>query len=170
MNKSTKTDIRHRLWELLHRTNALLVKYADVKLLKENGISYQQFLVLLMMDRIGTAATGSQIADMLDRNPNTLSMIIDRMMDGGLVKRARDMEDRRCVRIVMTPKGKTKLKKTIESGWSIIEQLAESFTEDELQTFTSLTEKLMSQTFKVLVPPKVVKRVTRSHTNMSANK
>jgi DNA-binding MarR family transcriptional regulator len=160
MNKSTDTDIRHKLWELLQRTNTLLIKYTDVKLLKEHGISYQQFLVLLMMDRIGAAATGSQIAEMLDRNPNTLSMILDRMMDAGLVQRERDMEDRRCVRIVMTQKGKNRLKKTAESGWKIIEQLAEAFTEKELHTFVSLTEKLQVQTYKVLVPTKITKRTS----------
>jgi DNA-binding MarR family transcriptional regulator len=159
---SMQTDIRHKLWELLHHTNSLLVKYADVKLLEETGISYQQFLVLLMMDRLGKAATGTQIADMLDRNPNTLSMIIDRMTEGGLVKRQRDMKDHRCVRIVMTPKGKSKLIKTVDSGWSIIGQLAEPFTEEELKTFASLTEKLLKQTYKVLVPEKVAKRAANS--------
>jgi DNA-binding MarR family transcriptional regulator len=163
-----QTDIRHKLWELLHHTNSLLVKYADVKLLEETGISYQQFLVLLMMDRIGKAATGTQIADMLDRNPNTLSMIIDRMTEGGLVKRVRDLEDRRCVRIVMTPKGKNKLAKTIDSGWSIIEQLGEPFTKDELRTFTALTEKLLKQTYRVLVPEKVLKRSASPY--LEANK
>jgi DNA-binding MarR family transcriptional regulator len=164
MNKSgMQTDIRHKLWELLHHTNSLLVKYADVKLLEETGISYQQFLVLLMMDRLGKTATGTQIADMLDRNPNTLSMIIDRMTEGGLVKRMRDMDDHRCVRIIMTPKGKNRLTKTVNAGWSIIGQLAEPFTEEELQTFVSLTEKLLRQTYKVLVPEKVVKKAPSSY-------
>jgi DNA-binding MarR family transcriptional regulator len=131
MDKTKNSDIRHSLWELMNRTFTLLVKYADVKFLKETGISYQQFLVLLIMDRIGSAATGSQIAGMLDRNPNTLSMIIDRMMEGGLVKRARDMEDRRCVRVIMTQKGKNKLKKTRELGSQIIGQLAETFTDEK---------------------------------------
>jgi len=156
MNKSTNIDIRHKLWELLQRTDSLLFKWVDVKFLNENGISYQQFLVLLMMRRIGNAATGTQIANMLERNPNTLSMIFDRMMNAGLVERARDMKDRRQVRIVMTQKGKNILKKTSESGWKIIEQLAETFTEEELQTFVSLIEKLQAQTYKVLVPPKAI--------------
>jgi DNA-binding MarR family transcriptional regulator len=158
MDKTKNSDIRHSLWELMNRTFTLLVKYADVKFLKETGISYQQFLVLLIMDRIGSAATGSQIAGMLDRNPNTLSMIIDRMMEGGLVKRARDMEDRRCVRVIMTQKGKNKLKKTRELGSQIIGQLAETFTDEELKIFAKMNEKLLTQTYKVLVPEKIAKQ------------
>lgn len=158
MDKTKNSDIRHNLWELMNRTFTLLVKYADVKFLKETGISYQQFLVLLIMDRIGSAATGSQIAGMLDRNPNTLSMIIDRMMEGGLVKRARDMEDRRCVRVIMTQKGKNKLKKTRDLGSQIIGQLTETFTDEELKIFTKMNEKLLTQTYKVLVPEKIAKQ------------
>jgi len=163
MSKSTNNDIRHSLWEVLQRTNTLLVKYVDVKFLEENEISYQQFLVLLMMDRIGVAATGSQIANMLERNPNTLSMILDRMMDAGLVQRERNMKDRRLVRIVMTQKGKNKLKKTAESGWKIIEQLTETFTQEELETFISLTKKLETQAYKILVPKKATKQAQSTH-------
>jgi DNA-binding MarR family transcriptional regulator len=158
MTKIIKKDIRHRLWEILEHSNTLLFKWVDLKLIKENGISYQQFLVLLMMDRLGKAATGSQIADMLEKSPNTLSIILDRMVEVGFVKRARDMKDRRQVRIVTTQKGKHKLEQTVESGWKIIEQLAEPFTEEELETFVSLIEKLQVQTYKVLVPAKAVKR------------
>jgi DNA-binding MarR family transcriptional regulator len=165
------TDIRHKVWELLHHTNALLIKYADVKLLKERGISYQQFMVLLMMDRIGVAATATQIAKLLDKNNNTLSTILDRMEKSRLVKKVRDKQDRRFVRIAMTKKGKNKLEKAIESGQAIIEKLASSFSEEELQTFASLIEKLLKQTYEVLVPRKVVKRVnTRNPRRVQDNK
>ena len=163
MKKFLKTDIRHRLWELMDHTNTLLIKWVDVKFIKENGVSYQQFLVLLMMDRIGVSATGSQIANMLERNPNTLSMIFDRMTKAGLIQRARDMKDRRQVRIMMTRKGKIKLKETAESGWKIIEQLAEPFTDKELKTFVSLTEKLQAQAYKILVPKKATKQAQSAH-------
>jgi DNA-binding MarR family transcriptional regulator len=152
-------DIRHKVWELLHHTNALLIKYADVKLLEERGISYQQFMVLYMMDRTGTSASATQIAELLDRNPNTLSTILDRMEKNGLVKKVRDKKDRRFVRIVMTKNGKNKLEKTIESGQAIIEKLATPFSEEELKTFAALIEKLLNQTYEVLVPRKVTKQL-----------
>ncbi len=158
MKKSAKNDVRYKLWDLLQRTNSLLLKWYDVKFLREIGISYQQFLVLLMMDRIGKESTGSQIADMLERNPNTLSMIFDRMAEAGLVERARDMKDRRQVRIIMTQKGKNQFKKAAELATRVIEQLAEPFSKEDLQTFVSLTDKLRAQTFKVLVPQKELKR------------
>jgi DNA-binding MarR family transcriptional regulator len=85
-------------------------------------------------------------------------MIFDRMAEAGLVKRARDMKDRRQVRIIMTQKGKNQLKKAAELGTRVIEQLAEPFSEEELQTFVSLTDKLQAQTFKVLIPQKELKR------------
>lgn len=165
------TDISHKVWELLHHTNALLIKYADVKLLEERGISYQQFMVLYMMDRIGTGASATQIAELLNRNPNTLSTILDRMEKNGLVKKVRDKQDRRFVRIVMTKKGTNKLEKTIESGHVIIEKLAASFSEEELKTFASLIQKLLEQTYEVLVPQKVTKKLkTMNDGRASSNK
>ncbi|HEX9896681.1 MAG TPA: MarR family transcriptional regulator [Dehalococcoidales bacterium] len=158
-NSRTYTEISHKVWELLQHTNALLLKYADVKLIKERGISYQQFMVLYMMDRIGKSAGATQIAELLARSPNTLSTILDRMEKGRLVKKVRDAQDRRFVRLVMTKKGKNKLEKAIESGQAIIEQLAASFSEEELQTFATLIEKLLKQTYEVLVPRKVAKRM-----------
>lgn len=159
MDKSRAyNDIRHKVWELLNHTNALLIKYADVRLLEERGISYQQFMVLYMMERIGTGATATQLAELLDKNPNTLSTILDRMEKARLVKKVREKQDRRYVRIVMTKKGENKLAKTNESGQAIIEKLATPFSEEELKTFASLTEKLLNQTYEVLVPKKVAKR------------
>jgi DNA-binding MarR family transcriptional regulator len=162
-NSRTDIDIRHKVWELLQHTNALLLKYADVKFLKERGISYQQFMVLYMMDRIGKSAGATQIAELLDRNPNTLSTILDRMEKGRLVKKVRDTQDRRFVRLVMTKKGKNKLEKTTESGQTIIEELATPFSEEELQTFVTLIEKLLKQTYEVLVPSKVKKQVKKAN-------
>src|SRR4030042_749606 len=108
-------------------------------------------MALYMLDRIGVAASATQIAELLDRNPNTLSTILDRMEKNGLVKKVRDKQDRRFVRIVMTKKGTNKLEKTIESGHVIIEKLAASFSEEELKTFASLIQKLLEQTYEVLV-------------------
>jgi DNA-binding MarR family transcriptional regulator len=123
-----------------------------------------------MMDRIGASATGSQIANMLERNPNTLSMIFDRMTEAGLIERARDMKDRRQVRIIMTQKGKNKLNKTAESGWKIIERLAETFTEEEMKTFVALIEKLQAQTYKVLVPVKIAQQAGISQNKINKPK
>lgn len=161
-NSSAKNDIRHKVWELMHHTNALLVKYADVKMLAERGISYQQFMVLYMMDRLGTSATATQIAELLDRNPNTLSTILDRMEKSGLTKKVRDKKDRRFVRLVMTKRGENKLEKTIASGQEIIEKLAAPFSEQELKAYVSFAEKLLDQTYEVLVPRKVAQRLQKN--------
>jgi len=158
-NSRAYIDRRRNIWELLNRSNVVLTKYADMRLLKEIGISYKQFMVLYILDRIGVTATVTQIAGLLDRNPNTLSTILDRMEKSGLVKKIRDKKDRRLVNVVMMQKGKNKLTKAMELGWAMLEKLSSPFSEEELQTYTLLTEKLLKEANELLVPRKVVKLV-----------
>lgn len=46
----------------------------------------------------------SVLADLLDVTPITLTRLIDRMEDAGWIERQRDPDDRRAVRLYLTPK------------------------------------------------------------------
>ena len=61
----------------------------------------------------------------------------------GLVKRVRDLEDRRAVRIVVTPKGKTVLKKTTLPYVEIMSHIISIYSETELKKATLLMDKFM---------------------------
>ncbi len=71
--------------------------YIEDKLQTESKISYEKFLVLLLMSSIGKEANATLLSRQLGRNPNTLSTILDRMEKDGLVKKTRDTTDRRIV-------------------------------------------------------------------------
>jgi DNA-binding MarR family transcriptional regulator len=80
-------DIQHRIWINWYRTDGLVTKYADNSLIKIRGLSYQQFLVLIVMNKLGENANATEMAKLLDKNTNTLSTILDRMEEKGLVKK-----------------------------------------------------------------------------------
>lgn len=157
-NSNAHFDLRRDIWELLNRACSVLMKHADTKLLVERGISYQQFMVLYMLDSINVTATATQLAVMLEKSTNTLSTILDRMEKSGLVKKVRDTKDRRLVHILMTPQGKKKLAEATELGLALIKELGSPFTLEELQTFKLLLEKLLKEANKVLVDPRMVRQ------------
>lgn len=153
-----RSDIQTRIWLNWYHTSGLIVKYADTRLNKIRGLSYQQFVVLLVMNRMGENANATEMAKKLDKNTNTLSTILDRMEEKGLVKKIRDTQDRRLVWAKMTDKGKEKLNSTVKASWSMFETLTAVFTPEEMKTFNGLLEKLVKNTSKLLNPPKPKKR------------
>jgi DNA-binding MarR family transcriptional regulator len=117
-------------WFLLHQTYQSLIK-CEEGLFSGNGLSLQQFHVMHTIILNGNSAMPIAVADWLDRNPNSITMIIDRLEKRGFVKRERDGKDRRATRLVVTPEGEkafsqfrtafNKLRSTILSDMSDIE-------------------------------------------------
>jgi DNA-binding MarR family transcriptional regulator len=98
------------------------------------------------------------MAKLLDKNTNTLSTILDRMEEKGLVKKIRDTQDRRLVWAVMTAKGKEKLTVTTKASLVVFEKLTSVFTKEEMEQFDTLLEKLMKNTDKLINPKKTTKK------------
>lgn len=69
------------------------------------GLTGPQVTVLKMLEGIGALSLSDLSARMSARN-STVTGIADRMERDGLVERKRDAEDRRIVRIRLTPKGR----------------------------------------------------------------
>jgi DNA-binding MarR family transcriptional regulator len=70
------------------------------------GLTTEQYAVLVTLDYFGATMKVTDIAAWLERSPNSLSMIVDRMVEVGLITGKRDRTDRRLVYVGMTSKGK----------------------------------------------------------------
>ena len=150
------------VWLLWQHAADMVMKYLDATLMKQAGISFQQFLVLVTMKAVGGTITATRLSEKLERNPNTLSTILDRMEKGGLVKKIRDQADRRLVRIQMEELGKKKLRETLRTGAKILEKVNTAFTEEEKQNFIYLVGKLDKVTVVELAPAKAAKNKTKA--------
>jgi DNA-binding MarR family transcriptional regulator len=153
-NNPGDKDILHRFWGVFHRASDLTERYMDVLLLKEVGITYQQFLVLMVIQGIGRRANVGDIAVQLDRTQNTISVLLERMKKDGLVRKIRNMSDRRMVRVAATEKGRLSLKKATDIGWIVFKELLVPLTEDEVSTLIVLLDKLESATKQKLLSAK----------------
>jgi DNA-binding MarR family transcriptional regulator len=159
--KFVLNEPRLETWILCHQTYNLVSKCEEAAF-AETGLTPQQHGVLLAIKYIKGPATPTTLAHWLDRKTNSISMIVNRMERAGLVKGARDRQDRRSLRLVTTRKGKGKLEQATKSGWELIERLLSGFSDEELQTFIRLMEKLRGKAFEELTPGKAMDEVQTS--------
>jgi MarR family transcriptional regulator for hemolysin len=75
--------------------------YADHKA-AQFGMSYAQWAVLARLSR-AEGLKQSELAEVLDIQPITLTRLVDRLCDNGLIERRADPTDRRAKRLFLTP-------------------------------------------------------------------
>ncbi len=95
--------IENQLCYLVHRLDqAILARYRP--LLDELGITYTQYMALLVLWDRGEQTTGS-LCTAMDLDTGTVSPLVKRLEKAGYVERRRDERDERSVRISLTPAG-----------------------------------------------------------------
>lgn len=79
----------------------LLKTYADQRA-RQFGISRAQWSVLFRLDR-QEGLKQSELAEILDLQPISLTRLLDRLAENGLIERKPDPNDRRANRLYLTP-------------------------------------------------------------------
>jgi DNA-binding MarR family transcriptional regulator len=93
-----------KLWLLLHRVRDELVVCED-SVFGEYGLTTEKFSLLAAVKSRGGSLQPVELAEILARSPNSVSMLVDRMVKAGWVRRTRDRKDRRGVNVSLTSKG-----------------------------------------------------------------
>lgn len=83
-------------------TNAIVRTYRPW--LREIGLTYPQYLVLLVLWQDGERTMG-EIANRLSLPPGGVTPIVERLEASGFVVRRRDVNDRRVLHVGLTPSG-----------------------------------------------------------------
>ena len=149
--KSLFKQAEHRLWVLCHQTHNLVTK-CEEKALTAAGLTPQQFGVMMAIKNIKPPVTPTEVAKWLDRSTNSVSMIVDRMARDGLVRRRRDIRDRRSLRLVITKKGEESFKQAVDPGWELIKHVLSTLTKEEMQILNELLEKMREKAYQYLDP------------------
>jgi len=152
------SDPTLKAWILLRQTYIAVSKCEEAAFAKV-GITLQQYKVLMAIKYISDPVTPTDVARWLDRNSNSITLIIDRMEKDGLVERVRNLRDRRALRLVITPKGQEIFDRATKPGWELMKRLMSCFSEEELQMFDGLLEKLGEKAFEELAPGKPMEEV-----------
>ena len=92
----------------------LLRTYADQKA-RRFGMTRAQWAVLLRLER-REGLKQSDLAEDLDIQPITLTRLVDRLCDNGLIERRADPNDRRAKRLYLTPAARPLLDRIDDAG------------------------------------------------------
>jgi MarR family transcriptional regulator, transcriptional regulator for hemolysin len=92
----------------------MLRTYADQKA-AQFGITRAQWVVLVRLDR-SEGLKQSELAEMLELQPISLTRLLDKLSDSGLIERRADPIDRRAKRLFLTPAARPLLEKLGELG------------------------------------------------------
>ena len=85
---------------ILNDVARLLRTYADYRA-AQFGMTRAQWAVLVRLDR-SEGLNQSELAEMLDLQPITLTRLLDKLCDSGLIERRPDPDDRRAKRLFLT--------------------------------------------------------------------
>jgi DNA-binding MarR family transcriptional regulator len=101
---SMPSDQDYNLWVLLRQVRDAMSKARD-KELEKHGMSSIQAAVLFNIHSIGHDATPAEISRRLVREPHSVSGLLNRMEQHGLIKRVKDLPKKNMVRVTLTEKG-----------------------------------------------------------------
>ena len=134
-------------WSMIQLTNDSIVKCAETAFTKVK-LTPQQFYVLAAIKNIGDPVLPTDVAKWLDRNTNTITLIIDRMEKDGLVSRVRDLKDRRALRLLVSPRGQKLYEQAVRPSRELPRIILSALAVDELKTLNNLLGKIRSKTFE----------------------
>ncbi len=149
--KSESANKVLRLWLLLHRVHDV-VNLCEESILREYGLTPEQFAVLASVKSDGGSLRPVDLALMLERSPNSVSMLIDRMVKAGLVRRTRDRKDRRAVNVTLTGKGEKALEPAAPAHWEFIQKILLTLSDEDKHALTDTLEMVKCEAFAYLHP------------------
>jgi len=134
-------------WTLIHQTYDSIMQCHE-KACSAYGLTAKQQATLVAIKELPKPVTIKDLADCFDRDSASITFIIDRMEKDGLVTRVRDLKDRRSLRISITQRGKTMLKKSAKSTQDLAEKIISALSDQELSTFTTLMVKIQKKSYE----------------------
>jgi DNA-binding MarR family transcriptional regulator len=157
-----------RTWLLLHQTYNSILK-CENKVFNKYGITNEQHSVLMAIKYINKPVTPTEVAKWLDRNTNSISLIVDRMVKAGLLSRKKDLRDHRAVRLVITESGKKVTDRATVAGWVLVQEMLSPLSEKEMRNLAELLEKVRDKAFSYLNPGEIMEEIKRNESkNMTS--
>ena len=148
--KAEQENIVLRLWILLPRIGDVFNLCHDL-LFSKYGITTEQWRVLACIGSRGPLRP-VDMAWLLERAPNSMSMLVDRMVKAGLVRRTRDRKDRRAVFVSLTNKGKEALEPAVPAAWEFIHKVLSTLSDDDQRALADMLETVKCEFQSYLNP------------------
>ena len=128
----------HTAFMLFMQTANAVQKLSDSTLYKKCGLSTSKFAVLQILDVSNGTMTPSEIARWILRERHNVTTLVSRMKREGFVEVEPSTTDRRSVNIILTDKGRVKLKEAQPVAAGIVDQVMGSMSERNTNSLMKL--------------------------------
>lgn len=108
---------------------------------KQVPLTPEQFMLIDLLWNIGPM-TQQEVADMMQKDKNSVTKLVDAIEKKGFVVRKQSIQDRRSNILMLTEKAQELKPDAKKKGIDILEEMLTGISEEELHTFLSTLKKL----------------------------
>ncbi len=138
-------DEDHDLWLLFNRARYAVYRVRE-KELQRYGITPEQANLLLNVVAMGNKAYPAKLSQLLLRQPHSMSELLGRMAKSGLIKKGKDLDFKKRVRVMITEKGQRAYE--LSTGRGPIHRIMGALSEAEKKEFRRYLEKIYAQALR----------------------
>ena len=144
-------DLSVTLWRMLYQAYTRYKNGMD-QVLAAQGLTMEQYLALVTIKYHDPPVRITDIARWLERSTNSITMIVDRMVKVGLLRRVRGRSDRRVVNVFLTSKAENLLTPANMAAWEFMQQGMSPLSSDDKNAFGSLLKMINLKLLAYLSP------------------
>jgi len=130
-------------WVAMYQAYNAIFKRAELAILS-HGLSLPQLLVLAALRSAGEPMTIGHLAHAIVKETQTLTGLVDRLEDSGLVERAFDRSDRRKVWVRLTEAGRQRFDEALPVFRGSVETALNGLSDEELGQVEASLQKVAS--------------------------
>jgi DNA-binding MarR family transcriptional regulator len=128
---------------LISRTRSTLSNLVTQRTMAELGITSQQASILFMVAS-GKCLLAAELAREYGIDASAVTRLVDRLEKRGLLTRVRSNEDRRVVRLALTPEGQSIAVRMPAIFNGVIDNLLAGFTPEEVGFLKSMLRRVLT--------------------------
>ena len=147
MKKSKASDRDYGLWAVLSQT-AHAVERLRSNELRKAGITMLQAEILNLVNESEGPIIPTEIARLTFRERHTISEVLDRMQEDGLMEKVKDLKRRNRVRVVLTKKGEDACRRS--AGGDVILRTMSGLSQEDCAGLRGYLEVWRDKAFEEL--------------------
>jgi DNA-binding MarR family transcriptional regulator len=137
---------------LVRRSHNLLTPLLEA-LFADHGLTFTQWATLMLL-RDGLADSCTELARTFHYDSGAMTRILDQLEARGLVERQRSTEDRRVVKLSLTPQGDRMVEDLIPCVAEFLNEVVADFTREEAESLIRLMTRLIARLEKMEAAPR----------------
>jgi DNA-binding MarR family transcriptional regulator len=147
LKEPVELDENEKAWVQLSRAFRAVERAREVEL-EKFGLSPIEAAVLHALESADDPVTPAKLSRWLYREPHTMSGLLNRMEDKGLVKKSKNLEKKNLVRVTLTKKGEQAFQQQWEAR--IVPKITSFLSKKEMDSLKETLDKLEGKALGII--------------------